>query len=117
MMKTMFGPLVPCLLWGGLAIASATPANALAESVQTGNIVNIAANYEAKIFESCNGYFSYSQTIRFLTGACNLGTCRDFGDLNGANVDSVYPVGRRQVMALDGCQPGRSLYELTSCAC
>jgi hypothetical protein len=117
MMNSMMSRVVPCMLWAGVAIASTTPANALASSAQTGNVANVSSNYVAGDFGTCNAPFAYIQTMRFVTSGCSAGNCKELGETSGVLVDYVHTVGRRDVEHLFSCDPTRSFYALGSCPC
>jgi hypothetical protein len=111
--------IVACLLWAGVGISAATPANALIETTVSGNKDYAIAtfNQTSVVNENCNGLFNYLQDIRFPRNQCKSGGCAEAPEPPATRVDSLYVGGRHELTKLQSCVPGRWLCELGSCPC
>jgi len=108
------------LLWMGVALASAAPANALAKTSQVGNYATCSSSYQAAS-SSCSEfetgvvfYFNYTQNIKFVTSPCNSGGCSS--EPGTVYVQSVYDTGRKTA-TMDFLCSGQRIYDIGICAC
>jgi hypothetical protein len=111
--------IVACLLWAGVGISAATPANALMETTVGGkkSYGIVGGNWAAQVDENCNGVFNYLQDIRFPNIRCNSGQCMEAWLTPTARVDNLYVWGRLELTLLQSCLPDRWLMEIGSCPC
>jgi hypothetical protein len=117
--------LVACFAWAGLAMASATPADAIAVTAQTGayaacaNQNTIDPQYHCPYFDGgeifYNEWTNYKQQIKFANAVCNSGNCAT--DTSLVFTDMVYPTGRKVVTSTGIFCGQKYVYELGSCAC
>jgi hypothetical protein len=121
--------LVAALAWGGVAVSSASTANALAITTQSGSFATCAAQSSASYQNWCltSGAHEertylyetlYVQQIKFVSTNCNQGGCTP--DSSQVSVDFIYPVGRKVVTSHSTCGNTITLkhvYGLDTCAC
>jgi hypothetical protein len=113
--------LAACLAWAACAISYATPADALAFTMQTGPYATCSASYDTQYNNFCytpdiGGYLfytSYRQQIRFVGSGCNTGgVCAQGGDVW---TDMLYTTGRKPATLYYYCE--MTGYGLDTCAC
>jgi hypothetical protein len=118
MTKSLF-KIVCGMAWAALWISSATTASAkVASTTFSGTYATCGGAY----YNSNGGYFcgiqfSYQQTIRIASAACNTGACEAAGSWP---VEFMYPVGRKIVTSTTTCpasNPGWVVYEVGTCSC
>jgi hypothetical protein len=113
--------LVACLAWVGVAVSSATPADARAYTWATGSYASCGNSYSATSEQVCNlgypyGYIAtatYVQQIKLVETGCSAGGCN--ADNDSVWTDMVYPTGRKSVSLYLTCD--LNVYDLGSCAC
>jgi hypothetical protein len=103
--------------WAGVAISSATPAEAIALTSMTGSYATCTMSYSAVSMESCGYHLNYNMIMRFLSTACGTsgGTCA--ADYGGAYTEWLYPTGRKMTTYVQTCPSGQTAYGIDSCAC
>jgi hypothetical protein len=112
--------LTACLAWAGVAVSSATPANALAVTMQYGAYATCSSSitYTTIGTKYCpEVYTAAAQNIKFLSQACNTGGC--IGSSN-CYVDFIYNPGRTTTELQETfCGTGGSwrVWALSSCSC
>jgi hypothetical protein len=112
--------LVAALAWGGVAVSSATPANAKALTQQyVGQFGTCSSSYSAAYYDAgynCNYLrFNYTQNIKFVVVSCSSGTCTT--EMATTYVETVYTTGRKVSAGGQSCGAQGTLVELGSCAC
>jgi hypothetical protein len=112
--STLLRPIA-CAAWAALAIASATPADALAQTVQTGTYATCRTEYSNEVLDNCNGSFPYCTAIKFINLGCASGAC-DAIAFEDTFVESLYGPGRKIATAYSSCN-SLHLYGLGSCSC
>jgi hypothetical protein len=124
-MNTNILKLVAALAWGGVAVSSASSANAIAVTTQAGDYAACASQSQYLLREFCPWTYdgvsyppmyqtNYTQQIKFVTTSCNGGGCTY--DASTVYVDFAYPVGRKTSMGWVTCS-GMRAYDFGSCAC
>jgi hypothetical protein len=110
--------LVPCILWGSVAISSATPADASIVTTQTGPYAACSQNYEYRGYGLwCGGVeypANYIQRIKLVWSACSSGGCSP--DWATVYTENLYTTGRHVTTRQGGCSI-YNVYGLGSCAC
>jgi hypothetical protein len=117
-MNTNIIKLVAALAWGGVAVSSAAPANALAATANTGPYASCSNTHEAYARAACGYQFNYRQYIKVysLGGACSSGACSSTTMVT--YVESAYGTGRKTTTpVLLGCDQVYNIYGLGTCAC
>jgi hypothetical protein len=109
--------LVACIAWAAAAISGATPAEAIAVTVVSGNYATCSASYTTGGQTQCGYSTSYRQNIKFVSIGCSLGGCNE--DSGGVYTDFVYPTGRKSASLVVACNGliTYNVYNLGSCAC
>jgi hypothetical protein len=107
--------LAACVAWACVAISSASPASALVETMHAGPYATCSPTYRYEIWETCNGLFSYTNDVRFISTACSSGGCSGFAQ-DGTWLDVQYSVGRKKTTQMTSCN-GYNLYAFGSCGC
>jgi hypothetical protein len=116
MTKSSLGRLVACVAWAGVAISSATPADALIVSKVGGApYANCSADWNYYYHASCGMEFHVVQRIRMVSQACNGGTCDN--ESGGIMVEFVYASSRKIAEQVADCGPYSYLYGLDTCSC
>jgi hypothetical protein len=116
-------PLFACLAWAGVLVSSATPAQAIAITTQSGEFVNCQVqntfNYvDHCLFRDPNVPYwttAYVQNMKFVTLGCSVGGCNN--DTGTAHTDVIYAVGRKTAALQEVLCLQKKLYALGSCAC
>jgi hypothetical protein len=112
--------LVACLAWAGVAVSSATPANAKALTQQmVGQFGTCSSSYSAAYYDggyNCNFIrFNYSQNIKFVVVSCSSGACTT--EMATTYVESLYATGRKVAVNAMSCGGQGTLVDMGSCAC
>jgi hypothetical protein len=108
--------LAAAFAWAGVAISSATPADAYVRTSSIGTVATCGGTWSySSYFDTCTGIeYSYNQKIKVSTVACNSGGCTsEFTN----RVESLYSEGRKPVSSDLGYCMGAYTYGLGSCAC
>jgi hypothetical protein len=116
-MNTTPFKLVACLAWGCVAVSAAAPANAgMLTTQQPAPYASCSSSWTyASNPPDCFGIsWSYSQTIKLLSVACNAGGC---GGTATTWVNSVYPAGRKIVSEEGLCASKFHWYAAGTCSC
>jgi hypothetical protein len=115
-MNTNVIKLVACLAWGGVAVSSASPANALlaTSTSASGGYATCGGSAISETFEYCGITFNYIQSVRLQDRACNGGGCASPNIHNW--VEGVYSSGRKTATLQQTCDTA-SIYGLGTCAC
>jgi hypothetical protein len=113
--------LIACLAWAGVAISSATPADALLVTTSTGPYATCSAEWQYRNNASCTGMTfltSYQQQIKFVTTACSGGAC-SMAFAPSIYTENVYGTGRKTTTSYGLCDPSflQYIYGLGTCAC
>jgi hypothetical protein len=104
-----------CLAWSGAAITSATPAQAIAATYQTGDYGACSAWTQGGFYDPfCQYYMSYVQQIKFVETQCNGGQCNS--DEGEVYVEFQYSTGRTVAVYQAFCQ-GYNIYAMDTCGC
>jgi hypothetical protein len=107
--------MVGCAAWAAVAVSSASPADALAITYQTGLYATCASGWQVEPGFLCETDYAGSQIIKFVTTACSGGTCS--AQYQGVYVTFQYPFGRTQTTQYSSCTSGHAIYGLTTCSC
>jgi hypothetical protein len=113
--------LMACAFWCGAVVSSATPADALAITYQSGDYANCSADSDTQVRYWCESSFdttSYIQTIKFVTTGCNAGGCNSGSST--VYTEFEYPFGRKPAYEQSHCSSiynGTNVYGLGSCEC
>jgi hypothetical protein len=119
-MKKVFA-VIASLAWAGVAVSSATPANARALTTGYGQYAACTMVTDTgSFYTTCDGEYNYKQLMKFISTSCNSGSgCSNPPDTD-VFVESLYTSGRKQVThALIACDipDGMNLLQLGSCNC
>jgi hypothetical protein len=123
-MKTTLFKIGAAIAWAGAAIVSASPANAMALTWQSGDYAACSSNYyygqyTATCDDGASGTqyidFNAVQHIRFIQAACNSGNCA--ADSFDVQVEFLYGTGRKRVSGTGMSCGGMNLYGIDTCAC
>jgi hypothetical protein len=107
--------LVAGLLWSGVVVLGAAPADAYVVTPQTGAYATCQPSYSYEYNNVCDVYpTSYLQYIRLVAVACASGGCSK--PFTGIYTDYVSQVGRKPTWFLSSCS-GYNVYGLDTCAC
>jgi hypothetical protein len=105
--------LIACIAWTGAAIASASPAAAIAITNQTGPYATCSNDSEPYPEYYCDYTTSYIQTMRVVSTTCSSGSC---GGSATSFTDTLYSPGRKITSLWQTCGT-KTVYGLTTCAC
>jgi hypothetical protein len=102
--------------WASVAIANASPANALAFTIQTGEFANCSSSWSSNTNGNYDCTYSapYEQTIKFVETSCNAGGCNSESDW--VLTDMIYGSGRKNATYMTTCS-WAWIYGLGPCAC
>jgi hypothetical protein len=107
--------LVAALAWAGVAVSSATPANALAMTTQSGDFANCPdGSYDPWSGTLCGYSKNYLQAVKFISTACGSSSCSQGGA--ATYTDFIYVVGRKVTTRIDSCNT-YNVYGLGPCQC
>jgi hypothetical protein len=113
-MKTKSVQLMACIAWAALAVSSASPASANAETFQTGSYALCSMRYTTANRVNCNGTFNYNMEIKLVNESCNKGSCTPVD--NTVYTEFRYKSGRNITTLLSSCTTW-NLYGFGSCGC
>jgi hypothetical protein len=124
-MNTNIFKLAAALAWAGVAVSSATPADASLITSQTGSYATCHPDTQTvfgyldcplALGEPEPFSYNYKQTIRFISVGCNAGGCST--DTTWVYTDTSYGTGRKTTSVERSCR-GTTLkiYGLGTCAC
>jgi hypothetical protein len=100
--------------WAGVTISSASNANALACTSQSGEYALCGGYSALASYEDCAANpYGYAQQIKFSTLGCGSGACQEDGHVYTQN---VYGAGRK-IATHTGTCPYNDIYGLGSCDC
>jgi hypothetical protein len=118
-MNTTLIKLLPCIVWGAVAVSSATPANAQILTAQSGSYAACSQDYDYNRGGDfpCGDltfFAEYLQRIRLVGTPCSSGGCApDSGDVY---TEFLYDTGRHFTMWQTECS-GYNVYALGTCNC
>jgi hypothetical protein len=106
--------LVACLSWAGVAVSSATSANAFAFTTQSGNYASCSNDFSYYARQVCEVNADYTQNIKFVSTACSSGAgCSS--DTGIVYTTMLYWTGRKSTTSFGVCE--LNFYGLDTCAC
>jgi hypothetical protein len=106
--------MVAGMAWAGLAVVTATPANAKLQTSQSGSYALCSSSQTVDQVDNCNGLFNYHQNLKLVSVSCSAGNC---GPADWwPNVEALYGSGRKTTSHITSCNSW-NLWGLNSCAC
>jgi hypothetical protein len=113
-MNTKIVSLIACMAWAGVAVSTASPASANAETFQSGSYALCSIRFTTANRVNCNGTFNYNMEMKLVNESCSKGSCTPWDST--VYTENRYTSGRKVTTLLSSCTLW-NLYGLGSCGC